>query len=612
VSNLYRNIYKLCTVHHKRWILALRQGKRDLLFARRVSHVVRALILLLFACQWLAPPPVFASTYTVTNTNDSGPGTLRQAIIDANNRSGADVINFNIPTSDPGYQLNTSGVWTIQPVTPFPSLTDDATYIYGDSQSTNQGDTNPVGPEIEIDGSQLSATAAVFLIESNLNTIATLAINGEVGTDTYTHPGTGVKIDSSVHDNHIVNCYIGMDAKGQFASPNGTGVELLNGASQNTLFADRIGGNRLDGIHIAGLGTDFNKVQSSLIGIGLNALPNGRHGIFVDNSPLGTTIGGSDNLRNVISNNANNGILVDNANLTTVSYNYIGTSASGDFDNGNGGYGVALQDGAKSNLIFGNVISGNNGHGVWISDNGTSSNSVQANTIGADVGLTKKIPNGQHGVAIYDGAASNLIGDTNDPSLGNIIVASAWTGVAIVNSSGNTLAHNAIGTDMSGAATNFGNSYYGVAMVGASNNTIGPSNIIARNTLDGVRVDGASALQNHITQNAIFSNGGKGIEDINGGNGEPFTPSIDQATCHLVQGLADSSSIVEVFSDQGDEGRIYEGSTTAGSPRGTFEWSGTLHGPNVTVTYITTQGDTSEFGVWKGACYYLFLPLQRH
>ena len=38
-----------------------------------------------------------ADTYPVTNTNDSGAGSLRQAIIDANGHSGPDTISFNIP-----------------------------------------------------------------------------------------------------------------------------------------------------------------------------------------------------------------------------------------------------------------------------------------------------------------------------------------------------------------------------------------------------------------------------------------------------------------------------------------------------------------------------------
>jgi len=51
---------------------------------------------------------LFAGTFTVTNTNDTGPGSLRQAILDANAAAGSDTIGFDIP--DPG-------VHTISPAT---------------------------------------------------------------------------------------------------------------------------------------------------------------------------------------------------------------------------------------------------------------------------------------------------------------------------------------------------------------------------------------------------------------------------------------------------------------------------------------------------------------
>src|ERR1043165_6425721 len=41
-------------------------------------------------------PVVTSQTFTVTSTNDSGAGTLRQAILDANGNPGADTIAFNI------------------------------------------------------------------------------------------------------------------------------------------------------------------------------------------------------------------------------------------------------------------------------------------------------------------------------------------------------------------------------------------------------------------------------------------------------------------------------------------------------------------------------------
>src|SRR5262245_43455223 len=43
------------------------------------------------------------STFQVINTNDSGPGSLRQALLDASSSPGADTITFAIPADDPGH-----------------------------------------------------------------------------------------------------------------------------------------------------------------------------------------------------------------------------------------------------------------------------------------------------------------------------------------------------------------------------------------------------------------------------------------------------------------------------------------------------------------------------
>jgi hypothetical protein len=76
---------------------------------------------------------VMSKTYTVLNTNDAGPGSLRQAIADANNHAGPDEIRFNIPSSDPGFD---GSVWRIRPQTALPGLTDGWTAIDGSSQSS--------------------------------------------------------------------------------------------------------------------------------------------------------------------------------------------------------------------------------------------------------------------------------------------------------------------------------------------------------------------------------------------------------------------------------------------------------------------------------------------
>ncbi|HWC78282.1 MAG TPA: VCBS repeat-containing protein, partial [Blastocatellia bacterium] len=67
--------------------------------------------------------PTVAMTFTVTNTNDAGPGSLRQAINDSNNNPGADTITFAIG----------SGPQTIAPVSEMSPVLDAVT-IDGTSQ----------------------------------------------------------------------------------------------------------------------------------------------------------------------------------------------------------------------------------------------------------------------------------------------------------------------------------------------------------------------------------------------------------------------------------------------------------------------------------------------
>src|SRR4030095_14131028 len=62
--------------------------------------------------------PLTANTYTVTSTADSGVGTLRQAILDANTNPGADTIAFNIVGS---------GVHTIAVASALPTITGPTT-----------------------------------------------------------------------------------------------------------------------------------------------------------------------------------------------------------------------------------------------------------------------------------------------------------------------------------------------------------------------------------------------------------------------------------------------------------------------------------------------------
>ena len=97
------------------------------------------------------------ATFIVTNTLDAGAGSFRQAITDANtNASGPNVIDFNIPTSDAGYQSATDS-FSIRPATPLPfvgydpainafhSVTIDGYSQSGARQNTLKGRGHPRG-----------------------------------------------------------------------------------------------------------------------------------------------------------------------------------------------------------------------------------------------------------------------------------------------------------------------------------------------------------------------------------------------------------------------------------------------------------------------------------
>src|SRR5438876_5444976 len=86
------------------------------------------------------------ATFLVTNTHDSGEGSLREAILDANASPGADNINFNIAGS---------GVHTIKPATPLPDITRTVNidgYTQPGATKNNQTQGNNAKLLVQLDG----------------------------------------------------------------------------------------------------------------------------------------------------------------------------------------------------------------------------------------------------------------------------------------------------------------------------------------------------------------------------------------------------------------------------------------------------------------------------
>ena len=498
------------------------------------------------------------STFTVTNTADDGPGSLRQAITDANADFEQSTIVFNIPGPAPHPIL--VGQTTQMAL---PTLTNPAGIVLdATTQAEYQG--HPVvvidgssGPRTPINGLETAATAGGC-------TIRGLVISN--------FTGTGLVLRSN--GNIVEGNYIGTNAVGTLANPNlldGVAIfssnNLIGGtmiAGTNYLARNVISGNGRNGV---GNGIDMmnasnNRIQGNYIGTtaaGSVRLGNSYDDIrFLNgcqNNLIGINGDGIDDVaeRNVLSGNDESGTGGSGVDIegsltqhNTVAGNYIGTNAAGDGVLGSRGAGVYLSGGTQFNVIGtngdgrlgnaaeGNVISGNGSGGVWINGNGNNSNVVAGNYIGTNAAGNQVLGNGGNGVAITSGGHGNRIGiDHRDPAYlleRNVISGNNFNGVDIEGgSSGNIVAGNYIGTNAAGSA-GLGNHQNGVLLYnGANSNWIGTGgsgtpdvaerNIIAANAGDGVQIN--NDRNNFVAGNYIGTDvsGTRGLG--NGGGGNP-------------------------------------------------------------------------------------------
>ena len=331
--------------------------------------------------------PLSAATFTVTNTNDSGPGSLRQAITDANATPGADSIVFAIPSDDPGCHV--FGLCEIHPTTNLPTITEQVT-IDGYTQTDASPNTADQG------------TNAVLMIQ----------IVGDLDNDAVSN---GLNVQAS-------NCEI----RGLVIDDFDHGVYVVNAS----------------GVTIGGcfIGTEYDGLTSP------SGNDTGVLGVFATN----IVIGGTDPAdRNLISGNFFSGVDLQDSYGAQIQGNLIGTNAPGTLGLGNGG-GVSVSSFTSTASVTiggsgqgaGNVISGNVDNGILLNLTSGSAVLVQGNRIGIDFGGTAILGNGLAGVRVaVDGA---LIGGTG-PGEGNVIANSGTAGVDVSSSvSGVTIRGNSI------------------------------------------------------------------------------------------------------------------------------------------------------------------------
>ena len=395
------------------------------------------------------------STLIVTNTNDSGDGSLRNAITLANVvTSGIDTIDFAIPGT---------GVHTIAPLSDLPAITAPFT-IDGYSQSGASPNTLAVGDNakitIELSGNAPGTTAHdAFAITAGGTTVRGLAID-QFGGDAFAVSGGA--------GDSIAGDFVGTDPTGTNGEGNGTSEfeSILVNASGVTIggpaAADRtiVSNSGFYGIRLqSGTG---DVIENSYIGTdasGTVALPTHSIAIY-DPGASNITIGGTTAaLRNVISGNHSNAIALVSTAGNVVEGNYIGIDSTGTRALANGSDGIVISVGGNTiggnQAGAGNVISGNIGAGVLINYSSPASpgNVVQGNLIGTDKTGTQPIPNDGAGVNIGNaggGGYNNTIGGTT-PAERNIVSGNVHDGI---DSSGtgstNVIVGNYVGVDITG------------------------------------------------------------------------------------------------------------------------------------------------------------------
>lgn len=337
------------------------------------------------------------STFVVSTGADSGAGSLRQAILDANahfNDGGvADRIEFNIPTTNPAYQPSTATFRVAVGASDLPTITDPAV-VDGYTQPGAAANTLAVGDnaviKIELRGPGVEVADRTGLrVTAGNTTIRGLAINGFGGAGIALDAAQG---DANVGRNTVVGNFVGTTVNGAGLRENGVGVRA-------TTFGNRIGGP----------------------------------------APAD---------RNVLSGNVRYGVeLAAGAGGDVVQGNYVGSDRTGGTRLPNRLAGVAVVD-ASDVLVGGaaagegNVIAGNDGNGVLIAGPLATDNAVQGNSIGVGANGVA-LRNEGNGVAIADGASGNRVGGVAgeagpvsvaaaalDPS--NLIASNGQAGVAVL------------------------------------------------------------------------------------------------------------------------------------------------------------------------------------
>jgi hypothetical protein len=382
-------------------------------------------------------------------------------------------------------------------------------------------------------------------------------------------------LDGTSQPNCAAPC-IGLSGASLGGSPAGLTITGNNSAIKGFVITSFLG----PGILMNGSG---NFIQGNVIGFFPGSawpVPN-KAGIWLYGN--NNTIGGTTPaLRNVISGNTENGILVAKTAGTSgnvILGNYIGTDQSGMLDRGNSLSGIVIAEGVTYTTIGGtlsgarNVISGNGASGIRVFGTHTT---IRGNFIGTRADGIGPLGNSEGGIILYWTAASTIIGG-NGGAAKNKIAYNIGSGIMVTSSatSRTTMRRNSL----------FSNTSLGIDLDG--------NGVTLNDALDGD--SGPNGFQNFPVISKAFS-------------------STDKIIARLYS-KPNNTYIIEFFSSPAgtcDAQQHGEGKKFLGSKSVTTDGTGYVHvafispvgfsmGSVITATATDSAGRTSEFSKCRTA-----------
>ncbi|RYU78271.1 T9SS type A sorting domain-containing protein [Hymenobacter persicinus] len=327
----------------------------------------------------------------VVNTNDSGPGSLRQFITNSNRLDNGKLAQQGLTaakesavfmlsdgrttgTAVPGIRLGTAAaagydatnkVFTFSPSSSLPAITDANTTIDGKVQSNLTGETAAVsatstGPEVVIDFG-FNAGVSGLLVNAGNTRIASIGLLNAKGGSLSTAGGPASDGSAVTFNGAAATGSVLTDVT---SSGNAIASVLLTGGatgitvSNNLLLSARSSAAGAGTIAYDGNGILFSNASSNTISGNTISSNNGYGITFITPGGIGA------NATNTISGN-------------TISGNGVGTISATDA-------GISIQSG-NNNLFSGNTITANSGDGI-VAMSGTSGNRFSQNNISANNG----------------------------------------------------------------------------------------------------------------------------------------------------------------------------------------------------------------------------------